>query len=112
MTCGMQVHADNAAYICGSEGYIHVPVPWKPPVTDATFTIAQSTLPQMDKGAVVQEPKTSTVQVSADRPLYALEADDFVAAVQDDIPPALSCDDSLVLMCVLDEMRQQICAAK
>ena len=30
-TCGMGVQADNTAYVCGSEGYIEIPVPWKPP---------------------------------------------------------------------------------
>ena len=31
-TAGMSVHADNTAYICGTEGFIEIPIPWKPPV--------------------------------------------------------------------------------
>ena len=37
--CGITVHADNTAYLHGSEGYIEIPVPWKPPVENATFHI-------------------------------------------------------------------------
>jgi xylose dehydrogenase (NAD/NADP) len=36
-TCGMSVHADNTASICGSEGYVEIPVPWKPPASGATY---------------------------------------------------------------------------
>lgn len=111
MTCGMQVHADNAAYICGSAGYIIVPVPWKPPVEDATFTIACSTPPRMDQNAAAPPPGPETIAISADRPLYALEADDFAAAVRDGAAPAMSRDDSLSLMRVLDDMRRQVGAA-
>src|SRR5687768_13193128 len=50
-TCGMTVHADNTAYICGDEGYIEVPVPWKPPAKQAAYTVARSTPPKMDIAA-------------------------------------------------------------
>ncbi|MGN6628206.1 MAG: Gfo/Idh/MocA family protein, partial [Tepidisphaeraceae bacterium] len=30
-TCGMNTQADNSADICGEEGWITIPVPWKPP---------------------------------------------------------------------------------
>ncbi len=30
-TCGMNAQADNTAYLCGTDGFIEVPVPWKPP---------------------------------------------------------------------------------
>ena len=107
-TCGMQLHADNAAYVCGSEGYITVPMPWKPPVQRAKVHVCQSTPPQMDKGATAVAPEAKTIEVNADRPLYALEADDFAAAVRDGAAPAMSREDSLELMRVLDEMRAQV----
>ncbi|MGH7192223.1 MAG: Gfo/Idh/MocA family protein, partial [Candidatus Saccharimonadales bacterium] len=47
-TCGTTVQADNTAYLCGSEGFIEIPVPWKPPKENATFTIARATPPRMD----------------------------------------------------------------
>ncbi len=32
--CGMNIQGDNTAYILGDEGYIEVPVPWKPPANE------------------------------------------------------------------------------
>jgi D-xylose 1-dehydrogenase (NADP+, D-xylono-1,5-lactone-forming) len=108
-TCGMSVHADNTAYVCGTDGYIEIPIPWKPPVTGALYMIAKSTPPKMDlaAGAPPRPPK-ETRTVDAGKELYALEADDFAAAVLDGKPPALTEADTLGNMAVLDEMRRQI----
>jgi predicted dehydrogenase len=109
-TCGMRVQADNAAYICGSEGYIRIPVPWKPPVERAQYSLNRSTPPRMDNpksGAPAAVP-TESFHVDADRPLYALEADDFAAAVFDGVAAAIGRVDSLANMAILDAMRQQV----
>ena len=70
--CGMLLHMDNAALISGSEGYIRVPIPWKPPVTQATFSIARAAPPRMDGGtkppARPDQPETEIFHVDADRP--------------------------------------------
>ena len=42
------------------------------------------------------------------KPLYALEADDFAAAVQDGRPATVSEADTIGNMAVLDEIRRQI----
>jgi predicted dehydrogenase len=108
-TCGMSVHADNTAHLCGSEGYIEIPVPWKPPVQQAAFTIARSTPPKMDLAAGAKPSSgKETRHVDANMELYALEADDFATAVLDGKPPALSEADTLGNMAVLDEIRRQI----
>ena len=107
-TCGMSVHADNAAHVCGSEGFIEVPVPWKPPVQAAVYTVARSTPPKMDLAAGAQAKPREMRTVDAGKELYALEADDFAAAVLDGKPPALSEADTLGNMAVLDEIRRQI----
>jgi predicted dehydrogenase len=110
-TSGMCVHADNTAYVCGTDGYIEIPVPWKPPVKGATYTIAKSTPPKMDLAAGTggaPRPPKETRTVDAGKELYALEADDFAAAVLDGKPPALTKADTLGNMAVLDEMRRQI----
>jgi predicted dehydrogenase len=108
-TCGMSVHADNTAYICGTDGYIEVPVPWKPPPQQAAYTVARSTPPKMDIAAGVQQrPPRETRLVDANTELYALEADDFAAAVLDGKPPALSPQDTLGNMSVIDTIRRQI----
>jgi hypothetical protein len=49
-----------------------------------------------------------TFMVSADRNLYALEADDFAATVFDGQSPRISRSDSGGNMRVLDELRKQI----
>jgi predicted dehydrogenase len=108
-TAGMSVHADNTAYVCGTEGFIEIPVPWKPPVNGAVYTVARSTPPKQDLAAgVPPRPPRDTRTVDANKELYALEADDFAAAVLDGKPPALSAADTIGNMAVLDEMRRQI----
>ena len=107
-TCGMSVHADNTAYVCGTDGYIEVPVPWKPPAKQAAYTVARSTPPRMDLAAGAKAQPRETRLVDANAELYALEADDFAAAVLDGKPPAVTERDTLGNMAVLDEMRRQI----
>jgi predicted dehydrogenase len=108
-TCGMCVHADNTAYVCGTDGFIEIPIPWKPPVTGAQYTLARSTPPKMDLAAGAQQrPPRETRTIDAGKELYALEADDFAAAVLDGKPPALTEADTLGNMAVLDEIRRQI----
>jgi predicted dehydrogenase len=106
-TCGMSVHADNAATICGSEGYIEIPIPWKPPPRGATFTIARSTPPRMDQPNVKPPPPRQTHTVDTDGELYGLEADAFAAAVLDGAPPFVTPQDTLGNQRVLDELRRQ-----
>ena len=54
-TCGMTVQADNTAYLCGDEGYLEIPIPWKPPIQQAAYTITTAIPPRQD-----QPPLTST----------------------------------------------------
>jgi predicted dehydrogenase len=107
-TCGMSVHADNTASICGSEGYIEIPVPWKPPASGATFTIAHSTPPKMDNPASKMPPPRETKTIAVTGDLYAMEADHFAAAALDGITPAVSREDTLGNQRALDEVRRQM----
>jgi len=109
-TCGMNAQADNSASICGNEGYIEIPVPWKPPVQNAAWSLAYSIPPMMDqKGgtAPAARPK-ETFTVDAGKALYALESDDFAEAVLDGAPVRVSATDSVGNMRVLDEMRRLV----
>src|SRR6185437_4599683 len=56
-TCGMNAQADNTASICGDEGYIEIPVPWKPPVQNAVWNLAYSTPPRMDQPGSAAPPR-------------------------------------------------------
>ena len=108
--CGMTLHADNSAYICGDEGYIEIPVPWKPPMGDAKFIIARSTPPRMDSAgkAIPAAPPRETTRVESTEDLYAIEADDFAAAVAGERPVRITAADSIGNMTVLDELRRQV----
>jgi D-xylose 1-dehydrogenase (NADP+, D-xylono-1,5-lactone-forming) len=108
-TCGMTVQADNTAYLCGSDGYIEIPVPWKPPMDKAGFTIARGTPPRMD--AVGQPAPTAPPREWRATPsgeLYGIEADDFAATVLEGQPPRLSRADSVGTMEILDLLRKRL----
>jgi predicted dehydrogenase len=106
---GMSVHADNTAYVCGSDGYIEIPVPWKPPSQQAQFIITRSIPPRMDDPRAAHGPPPRDVRrVDAGGDLYGMEADDFAGTILDGRPPRISREESLVNMQVLDEMRRQI----
>jgi len=107
-TCGMNVQADNTAYVCGSDGYLEIPVPWKPPATAAAYTVARQTPPRMDNPATPAPPPRQTHTIDAGGELYGVEADDFAATVHDGKPPLVTPDDTLGNMRVLDELRRQI----
>ncbi|MDB5322834.1 MAG: Oxidoreductase [Phycisphaerales bacterium] len=111
-TCGMSVHADNTASICGSEGYIEIPIPWKPPASGATYTIARSTPPKMENPTIKSPSPRETCTITVDGDLYGLEADAFAASVFDNAPPFVSREDTLGNQRVMDELRRQIELAK
>ena len=104
--CGMTVQTQNAAWLCGDEGYIEVPVPWKPP-KQAQFTVASMQPPQQDGGVSGPKPRR-IVHVNAEKSLYAMEADDFAASVLDGVAPAISRDDTIGNMRVLEQLREGV----
>ncbi|HEV7298736.1 MAG TPA: Gfo/Idh/MocA family oxidoreductase [Tepidisphaeraceae bacterium] len=108
-TCSMIAQADNTASICGSEGYIEIPVPWKPPTVKAKYVVGHGIPPKQDQPAKVAsvQPR-QTFEVDAGGELYGLEADDFAATVFDGKPPTVSRADTVGNMRVIDEMRRQI----
>lgn len=108
-TCGMSLHADNTAYLCGTEGFIEIPVPWKPPREGAEYRVVRGAPPLMDGPAKVPAgPLRQVRRVDAGKELYALEADDFAAAAFDGAPPRLDRADSVGNMRLLDELRRQV----
>jgi len=105
--CGMCAHADNAAYLCGTEGFIEIPVPWKP-MPGSSFIVTRGNEPKMDKPESTSPPPRQVRTIDALGDMYGIEADDFAAAVLDGQPPRISREDSIGNMRVLDEMRRQI----
>lgn len=108
LTCGMDVQASNLAQICGTEGYIEVPVPWKPTPGNETWQLRAMTPPKQDGGKQAQGPEIQTFTDEADRPLYALEADAFAQAVLDGEDLFMPVADSLSNAGVVDELRRQV----
>ena len=110
--CGMGVQADNTAYVCGSEGYVEIPVPWKPPARGAQYTIARSTPPRMDakgmQSTSPQPPPRQTHAVDVGGDLYGLEADDFATAILDGRPVRVSRDGTLGNVRLLEQLRKQL----
>jgi xylose dehydrogenase (NAD/NADP) len=106
--CGMLVQADNTATVSGEDGYIEIPVPWKPPRENAAYVVAHSTPPKMDGGTTTGPKPRDTRHVSAPTELYGLEADDVAASVYDAAPVRVTREDSLGNMRLLDAMRKQL----
>lgn len=94
-TCGINVQADNTAWLYGTEGSIEIPVPWKPLPGQARY--------------IVRRPD-ATVEICRQESgeQYGNEADAFAASVLDGRSLPVSPEDSLGNMRVLDEMRRQI----
>ncbi len=107
-SCGMSAHADNTASICGSEGYIEIPIPWKPPASGATYTIGRSIPPKMDNPTTPAPPPRQSHTITTPGDLYGHEADAFAAAVLDGAAPFMSEADSLGNQAALNEIRRQI----
>ncbi|MCC6681015.1 MAG: Gfo/Idh/MocA family oxidoreductase [Phycisphaeraceae bacterium] len=105
--CGMTVQTNNTAIICGDEGYLEIPWPWKPQAERAVFIRDGQVPPRQDSGKQSRQPRQEFV-VNAGRPLYAVEADDFAQSVLDGKPLTVSKQDTLGNMHVLDELRRQV----
>ncbi|MHB1035484.1 MAG: Gfo/Idh/MocA family protein [Pirellulales bacterium] len=107
--CGISVQADNTAFLCGSEGFVEIPVPWKPPAENAVFHVRRAK-PAKSENLPPQAvpPYDQTFVVNARMNLYGLEIDDFAAAVLDGAPPRLTRNDTLGNMRVLDDLRRQL----
>lgn len=107
-TCGMSAQADNAAHVSGTDGYVEVPVPWKPAIEGSRFFVVRQTPPRMDGKPRTVTPPRQVIEVAGGRNLYAYEADDFAAAALDARPPAVTPADTLGNLRALDALRRQV----
>ncbi len=100
VACGVGLTQDNSARIYGREGWLHIPVPWKP--ADETGT---SRITLFRRGAAGPEEFVFTAG-----PLYALEADAFGAALAAGRREAheMTVADTLGNMAVLDQWRAAV----
>lgn len=113
LTFGMSVQADNTLHVGGEEGWIQVPVPWKPAQCGAVYVVGGQTPPKQDLAATTPGPTgPQTVTVDAPAPLFALEADAFAQAVRSGGPLPVSREDTVGNVRVLTEMARQLNAGR
>ncbi len=107
--CGLQVQTNNTLMLCGTDGFIEVPVPWKPPVQNAQYTIATMTPPRQDKTTSTDNNGSCrTCLVNATSPLYGMEAEAYAATILDNAHPMITPVQSIRNMKVLDNIRKQL----
>ena len=105
---GMQVQCDNTAYLAGTEGWLAIPWPWKPPARDAYYELGGQIPPKQDRTTTDGPPEARRFSFDAPAPLYAVEADAFADAVRQNTPMPVSPADTLGNMRLLDALRQQL----
>ncbi|MEM6459701.1 MAG: Gfo/Idh/MocA family oxidoreductase [Planctomycetota bacterium] len=108
LSFGMTVQLDNTAWVGGTEGYLSVPVPWKPPEVGAKYVLHGQTPPKQDKASANGSPGPETFKFDAGVPLYGLEADAFAASVLDGSPLPVTPTDTLGNMAVIDTLAEQL----
>ena len=109
-SCAMTMQADNTAWVMGDEGYVEVPVPWKPPERGAVWRRRSMTPPRQDAGKG-GGPAVEEHTADADGPLFGLEADAFADAARGDAEPMVTPADSLGNAAVLDAVRHAAASA-
>lgn len=115
-SCAMLTHADNAAHISGSDGWLEIPWPWKPSPDRSGYVVSSGIAPRQDATTALKQvgktpPASSprqSVSIPVDGDLFGIEADEFAAAVLDGTSPRVSREFTLGNMRVLDEVRRQI----
>lgn len=113
-TCAMDTQASNAAQLCGTEGYIDIPIPWKPPDVGARWAVRGMAALKQDEankqvgGEDAGGPYAHEHTVDAGQSLYALEADAFARVVQDGRAPFVTERETIDRMRVIDELRRQV----
>ena len=101
--CAMNAQSDNAALICGDDGWLRITVPWKPMAATSGYTIERQTPPKQDTIAG-SRPPVERVDVPVDGDVYALEADAFADVVDGRIAPFVTEADSLGNLRILERL--------
>jgi predicted dehydrogenase len=106
-SAGMSAQMDNTAVISGTEGFIEIPVPWKPPSPVSTYVVNRQTPPKMDGPAVAAGPGPEVVSVTEQRHLYGIEADAFAGVVLDGATPWITREDTIGTLKIIAEALQK-----
>ncbi|MBX2852415.1 MAG: Gfo/Idh/MocA family oxidoreductase [Phycisphaeraceae bacterium] len=107
-SCAMDTQASNLAQVCGTAGYIEVPVPWKPGIAEPTWMLRTMTKPRQDGVPDEVGEQLETFTTGVDKPLYALEADAFAETVLDGAEPFMSPEESIGNAKVLEALLERV----
>jgi predicted dehydrogenase len=112
ITCAVECNIGSSVTIYGSGGIITIPSPWLPssPCRGTRTPIPPNT-PIPPSQIVInsyQRGETSEITVEADRDLFTYEADMVANHIADRQAPAMSWDDTLGNMQLLDAWREEI----
>jgi predicted dehydrogenase len=94
LSTSTQVQEDNTLRVYGSEGSLIVRTPWQPGIDGGANTIV------LESKGSPQE-----IAIQAPQPIYAIEADNVAAHIEQRQSPAMSWDDTLGNMQTLDRWR-------
>lgn len=112
-SCGMSTQADNSAMVCGDEGYLVIPIPWKPPAGKGQLTIARSIPPKQDASVSAGNlPPARTESIDDPRDVYGVEADAFIGCALGEIAPFMTESDSLSNIRTIERIRLAAALAK
>jgi D-xylose 1-dehydrogenase (NADP+, D-xylono-1,5-lactone-forming) len=109
VSCAMTVQADNTALLCGTDGWIEVPIPWKPPAKGAQLVLKGQRPPKMDApGTTPTAPGPETITVDAPCELYGVQADAFADCARHGVEPFMPAADSIALAGQLATLRKRL----
>ena len=112
LVCGISCQIPNEATVFGTAGRLSMPNPWLPssPARTALKPLPLDTLWPSEKILLwtSDRPEPAEIDITADRDLYSYEADMVDRHIADRQAPAMSWDDSMGNMRLLDTWRNEI----
>jgi predicted dehydrogenase len=112
LACGVACQMPVEVTVTGSKGRLSVLSPWLPtsPVRRALKPLPMDTPWPSEKIVLqsVERPEPTEIVVTADRDLYSYEADTVDRHIADRQAPAMSWEDSMGNMRLLDRWRDEI----
>jgi predicted dehydrogenase len=112
LACGISCQIPSETVVYGTKGQLSVPNPWLPssPARTAVKPLPMDTSWPLEKIMLwtSDRPEPSEIVIKADRDLYSYEADTVDRHIVDRKAPAMSWEDSMGNMGLLDRWRDEI----
>ena len=105
--CAMHTQSDNAALICGDEGWIRIPVPWKPLAATSGYIIERQIPPKQDNTSATKAP-IERITVPVDGDVYGIEADAFSDVVAGRVGPFVTETDSIGNLRLIERLQASL----